>query len=183
MQIAIMTMVYNESINLPIWLRHYTAHCPGAILFVVDHGSDDGSTANRMGANLIRLPRSPFDDGDRAEAMSHLQKALLKFYDVVIFTDCDEMLVADPRWHPSLPTFLNEVHGEVVAPVGLNVQHIPDVDPPLDLTAPILGQRRHVEFGVAFCKPIVVRTPVTRAPGFHWGAKSGTIGWTSLCFT
>ena len=166
--IAIVTMAYNERANLPIWLRHYTAHCPEAVLFVIDHGSDDGSTGNVKGANIIPLPRTPFDDGDRAEFVSDLQRALLKYYDVVIYTDCDEMLVADPRRHASLAAFLETAPEDVIAPVGLNVQHIPNVDPILDLTGPILGQRRHVEFGVAFCKPVVVRRPVSWAPGFHW---------------
>src|SRR5690349_13220915 len=31
-QLAIMTMVYNEAINLPIWLRHYRRMAPGATL-------------------------------------------------------------------------------------------------------------------------------------------------------
>jgi hypothetical protein len=166
---AIITMVYNERVILPIWLRHYTTHCPGAVLFVIDHGSDDGSTDSVSGANVIPLPRTPFDDGDRAEFVTNLQKALLKYYEVVIYTDCDEMLVADPRRYHSLAAFLEATRAEeVIAPTGLNVHHIPDADPILDLTEPVLGQRRHVKFGVAFCKPVVVRKPVAWAPGFHW---------------
>jgi hypothetical protein len=37
--VAIVTKVYNERINLPIWIRHYSAQCPDAALFVLDHGS------------------------------------------------------------------------------------------------------------------------------------------------
>jgi hypothetical protein len=167
--IAIITMAYNERVILPIWLRHYRAHCPGAALFVIDHGSNDGSTSNVSGASVIPLPRTPFDDGHRAEFVSGFQKGLLKYYDVVIYADCDEMLVADPRRHHSLAALLDATCADdVIAPVGLNVQHIPDIDPTLDLAAPILGQRRHAQFGVAFCKPVVVRKPVTWAPGFHW---------------
>lgn len=167
--VAIITMAYNERVMLPIWLRHYSAHCPAAALFVIDHGSDDGSTSVVSGASVIPLPRTPFDDGDRAEFVSSFQKGLLKYYDVVIYTDCDEMLVADPRRHHSLAEFLDATRADdVMAPIGLNVQHIPDIDPALDLAAPILGQRRHATFGVAFCKPVVVRKPVAWAPGFHW---------------
>ena len=67
MRAAIITMVYNERINLPIWIRHYTAHCPGATLFAIDHGSDDGSTRDLSGIKLIPLPRTAFDDQVRVE--------------------------------------------------------------------------------------------------------------------
>src|SRR5438132_5203078 len=96
MKIAIVTMVYNERVNLPIWIRPYSAHCPGAALFVIDHGSDDGSTQGLPGINLIPLPRTPFDDQTRTEFVTDFQHALLRFYDIVIYTDCDDMLVADP---------------------------------------------------------------------------------------
>ena len=59
-----MTMVYNESTNLPIWLRHYRRIAPGATLFVIDHASDDGSTALLYGAHKIPLPRHELDERD-----------------------------------------------------------------------------------------------------------------------
>jgi hypothetical protein len=166
--IAIVTMVYNEHVNLPIWIRHYTSHCPGAALFVVDHGSDDGSTSKLRGTNVIPLPRTPFDDGARAEAMSDLQHALLKFYDVVVYTDCDEMLVADLTRHGSLVAFLEECRQDVIAPVGLTVRRVAATDPPLNLSRPILAQPRHVEFAIGSRKPTIVLVPTRWAPGFHW---------------
>jgi hypothetical protein len=166
MNIAIVTMVYNERVNLPIWIRHYSAHCPGAALFVIDHGSDDGSTRG-LGVNLVPLPRSPFDDQTRAEFVADFQHALLRFYDVVIYTDCDEMLVADPREHVSLASFLAATGSAVIAPTGMLLLHLPGVEPPIDLSAPILGQRRYVEFRAGMCKPSIARVPLHWAEGFH----------------
>jgi hypothetical protein len=168
MQTAIVTMAYNERINLPIWIRHYTHHCPGATLFVIDHGSDDGSTRDLTGVNVIPLPRTPFDDQTRVEVVSDLQHALLRVYDVVIYTDCDEMLVADPRKHASLGGLLASVESEVIAPVGLNLQHLPGIEAPIDVEVPILGQRRHVRFASGMCKPSIARVPLIWVPGFHW---------------
>ena len=168
MQIAIITMVYNEHANLPLWIRHYTSHCPGATLFVLDHGSDDGSTHGLTGVNLIPLPRTPFDDQTRVDFVADLQHALLRFYDVVICTDCDEMLVADPRKHASLASFLASTRSDVIAPVGLNVHHLRGIEAPIDLTAPILGQRRYVRFASGVCKPSIARIPLLWGPGFHW---------------
>src|SRR5216684_5142083 len=50
-RIAIMTMVYNERTNLPIWIRHYHRVAPSAALFVIDHASDDRSTGFLFGVN------------------------------------------------------------------------------------------------------------------------------------
>ena len=41
---AAVTFVYNESFNLPLWRRHYGAQLGTENLFIVDDGSDDGST-------------------------------------------------------------------------------------------------------------------------------------------
>jgi hypothetical protein len=168
MHVAIVTMVYNERVNLPIWLRHYTSHCPGAVLFVIDHGSDDGSTRDLSGANLVPLPRTPFDDQTRAEIIADFQRALLRLYNVVIYTDCDEMLVADPRIHPSLAAFIAAISSDVIAPIGLNLHHLIGLEPSIDLMAPILGQRRHVRFASSMCKPSIARVPLRWVTGFHW---------------
>jgi hypothetical protein len=168
MRIAIVTMAYNERVNLPIWIRHYTKHCPGATLFVIDHGSDDGSTSGLTGVNIIALPRTPFDDQMRVEVVADLQHELLGDYDVVLYVDCDEMLVADPRKHASLASFLAVTESEVIAPVGLNLQHLIGTEAPIDLEAPILGQRRHVRFASGMCKPSIARVPLLWVPGFHW---------------
>jgi hypothetical protein len=161
-------MVYNERINLPIWIRHYSTHCPGAALFVVDHGSNDDSTRGLNGINLVPLPRSPLDDRQRAQFVSDFQHALLRFYDVVIYTDCDEMLVADPREHVSLASFLVATRSEVIAPTGLQLLHLPGIEPPIDLSAPILGQRSYVKFRADLCKPSITREPLHWDLGFHF---------------
>jgi hypothetical protein len=93
---------------------------------------------------------------------------LLRFFDFVIYTDCDEMLVADPRKHASLAAFLEAVDSDVVSPTGLNVQHIIALEAPIDLNAPILGQRRYVRFASGMCKPSISRVPLLWMPGFHW---------------
>jgi hypothetical protein len=138
------------------------------MLLVIDHGSDDGSTAELGGVHRLPLPRTPFDDQDRADLVSSLQAGLLKYYDVVIYTDCDEMLVADPARYGGLTAFLSANQAAVIAPTGLNVLHVPAAEPALDLAGPILTQRRHVRFNAGSCKPCVTRVPLRWAPGFHF---------------
>ena len=167
MRIAIATMAYNERINLPIWLRHYRAQCPDAHLFVIDHGSDDGSTDALTDASLIPLPRTPFDEVKRAQRVANLRRTWLDTHDVVVFTDTDEILVADPAHHRSLAAFLDAVADPVIAPAGVHVLHDIGAEPDLDPTQPILAQRSHVEFGSGMCKPMITRVPIRCDIGFH----------------
>ena len=94
-KVAAITMVYNEAALLPVWARHYVKQVGADHCYVIDHGSTDALVLPR-GVNQLRLPRSPHDDLRRAGFISKLTTSLLAYYDWVIYTDVDELLVADP---------------------------------------------------------------------------------------
>jgi len=174
-KIAIMTMVYNESTNLPIWLRHYRRIAPTANLFVIDHASDDGSTALLSGATRIPLPRDELDEHDRTFLINSLQHGLLRYYDIVIYTDCDELLVPDPAKSARLDTYLWDQPYSYASPVGLNVIHIAEIEPAIDFTRPLLLQRQYGQFRSTMCKPVITRVALTWEPGFHTCNRSPNI--------
>lgn len=165
--IAIVTMVYNESTNLPIWLRHYRRTAPSANLFVIDHGSDDGSTTGVSGVTRIPLPRNEFDERDRTFLINSLQQGFLRYYDIVIYTDCDELLVPDPTKSTALDAYLRNQPYPYASPIGINVLHIADIEPAIDFTRPLLLQRQYGQFQSSLCKPLVTRIALTWEPGFH----------------
>jgi Sel1 repeat/Glycosyl transferase family 2 len=165
--LAIMTMVYNESFNLPIWIRHYRRIAPSATLFVIDHGSDDGSTRDLPGVYKIPMPRDTADEAERALAVSSLQHGFLRYYDTVIYTDCDELLVPDPAKSATLDEYLDRTGYEYASPIGLNVIHMVENEPPLDPTRPLLLQRRFCQFASSLCKPLIARVPLRWEAGFH----------------
>jgi hypothetical protein len=167
MKIAIVTMVYNESVNLPIWIRHYRRAAPGATLFVIDHSSDDGSTDHIPEVNKLPLPRNEMDEWTRTRFINLLQRALLQYYDLVIYTDCDELIVADPAKASSLEAHLAAQSYEYTSTVGLNIVHLVDVEGPIDLTQTLLSQRRYCQFQATMCKPVITRIPLSWEPGFH----------------
>ncbi len=170
-----MTMVYNESTNLPIWLRHYRRIAPTANLFVIDHSSDDGSTALLSGATRIPLPRDELDEHDRTFLINSLQHGLLRYYDIVIYTDCDELLVPDPAKSAQLDTYLWDQPYSYASPVGLNVIHIAEIEPAIDFTRPLLLQRQYGQFRSTMCKPVITRVALTWEPGFHTCNRSPNI--------
>ena len=167
-KIAAVTMVYNEPDFLPIWVRHYSNLVGKQNCFIIDHGSDDGSTeAIDRAVNLIRLPRSPQDDIYRVEAVSNLVKELLTRYRYVVHSDVDEIIFPDPRQYSSMLSFCESMNVDVVTAFGFDVLHMRETEPPLDLGRRILEQRQWVRFNSPMCKPVLVQKPVRWAPGFH----------------
>ncbi|WP_288050648.1 glycosyltransferase family 2 protein [Acidiphilium sp.] len=166
-RVAIVTMAYNEHWKLPIWCRHYARQCPDATRIVVDHGSTDGSTSRLHGVTVLPLDRSPFDERRRADFLAQLQCGLLQSHDVVVVTDTDEMLVADPAKYKSLTQWFASMDADVIAPVGLHLFHRIAEEPDLEPARPILGQRRYVWFGAGMCKPTIARVPLRWDLGFH----------------
>ena len=90
-----------------------------------------------------------------------------RYYDFVVSADIDEIVLPDPDQHATLAAYCAEPRGPVTNAIGLNVQHVPSLEPPLDLTHPVTAQRRYVWLSSTMCKPLLIRAPVTWSPGGH----------------
>ena len=165
--LAVVTMVYNEVDLLPYWTRHYSRHVSPEHLYVLDHGSTDGSTRDLRPINVIRIPGSPLDDRRRTEAMELLTASLLKWYDFVAYVDCDELLVPDPDVAGDLPSFCQQVTTSVVTSFGMNVLHRMHHEVVIRPDQEISLQRRYVLPTASMCKPSLINKPIRWAPGFH----------------
>jgi hypothetical protein len=160
-------MAYNEPDFAPVWATHYAAELGARNCYIIDHGSTDGSLEDLGAVNVLRIPRSPQDDLKRARFLSRFCASLLSWYDAVFHTDIDEILVADPDSHSSLASYCAADPRPVISATGLDLLHRPDREPPLAPGLPVTVQRRWLRFTSAMCKPVLIRTPVEWAPGFH----------------
>jgi hypothetical protein len=163
-----MTMVRDEAAMLPRWVNHYAAQVGPENLVVLDDNSTDGSTEG-LGCTVHRLPEldGARYEGTRMQLASGLAQGLLAVYDFVVFVDADEFLVPDPARHENLRSFLaTRRDREVVAPMALNVVHVPSVEDPLRAGEPVLGQRRFAKFTPIMCKPSIKRV----AAGWRWAS-------------
>jgi hypothetical protein len=167
MSVAVVTFTCNESVNLPIWLRYYSANFGAKNLFVIDHGSTDGSTDNLGDVNRILLPRTEFDELKKTGFISSFHRSLLHHFDTVIYNDCDEIIVPDLSQYDSLSDYLSKRDFDYVTCVGLNVLHIMDRELPLDLDQPILQQRSYARFFSSTCKTVISRVPIKWMAGIH----------------
>lgn len=167
MRVAAVTMVWNEKHFLPVWRRHYARQVGEANCYVIDHGSDDGSTTNLGSASCLLLPRSPLEEVKRSSLVSSLCNGLLNYYDAVIYSDVDELLVADPLVASDLTEFASISTESVVTSVGLNVMHSPEIEPEINPNLLVSLQRSSLWFVSSMCKPLMVKKPVRWQPGFH----------------
>jgi len=167
LKIAAFTMAYNEPIFLPIWRRYYGDAIGEQNLYLLDHGSNDASTASLGAINRVRIPRDDFDEEQRATFVSRFQASLLCYYDIVIFSDVDEILIPDPDKFSGLPEFVKHRCDQFVTAIGIEVQHLCDIEADIKLDRPILSQRRYVRFAADYCKPLISRIPLAWEAGFH----------------
>ncbi len=167
MSFAAITYVFNETVNLPIWVNYYGKLFGYENLFVVDRYSNDGSTDNLGAVNVIKVPRRPFDEHEKTDFMSAFHASLTSFYDAVIITDCDEILVPDVGNFSDLNDYIAKLDGDYVNAIGIDVTHMITEEPPIDLLKPILSQRRYGLFSSPECKHLLSRIPLKWLPGFH----------------
>ncbi len=166
LKLAALTMAYNETALLPIWARHYARQAGPDHCYVVDHGSTEPISVP-PGVNVVRLPRSAHDDVRRARFISKLLCGLLEYYDWVIYTDVDELVLADPERYSNLQQFCAHAKHRTINAIGFDVQHVPLLEAPLNLDQPVGQQRGWVRFTSAMCKPVLTCQPLDWTAGFH----------------
>ena len=162
---ALITMVHNEPVFLPIWLRYYSRFFDPRDIYVLDNETTDGSTA---GDGFVRIPvaQDRVDHTWMVRTIEGLQHELLGRYDVVVVTDVDEIIAPTPVLG-SLGEYLDRFDEEFVNCLGYELLHFKDSEAPLRLDQPILHQRRHWYFNGAYDKAALATVPMQWRPGFH----------------
>jgi hypothetical protein len=164
--LAAVTMAYNEATMLPLWLRHYEQQVGVENCYVLDHGSDDGSTIG-LRANVIRLPRLPLNEWERARTVRDFCASLFIGFHYVLYADADELIVPDPDVAPNLSQYIDSrTLPSVVDLFGVDVRHVED-EAAIDLAAPISRQRTFIRPLSSLCKTTIVSERVDWHVGFH----------------
>lgn len=166
--LACFTIARNESFWLPRWLKHYAA--TGADLHVLDHESDDGSTDNYAGRGpafrRYAVTRPHTDDvGWMLQTVEKFFAELAAGYERVIFAECDEFLVPDPLFCPTLARYLAEARPGPVTATGFDLcQRFSDL--PLDPAKTLMCQRGWVR-NDRWDKTLIADRPMRWEVGFH----------------
>ncbi len=162
---AVVTMVHNEPVFLPIWLRYYSRFFAPEDIYVLDNDTTDGSTD---GGGFVRIPVSHdrVDHTWMVRTIEAKQRELLERYDVVLVTDVDEIVTPTPEWG-TLSEYIDRFDEDYVRCVGYEILHLIDREPPYDPARPILDQRGYWFANSAYDKPALTSVPVRWEPGFH----------------
>jgi Glycosyl transferase family 2 len=161
---AVVTMVRNEAVFLPIWLGYYGRFFAPEDIYVLDHGSDDGSTD---GGGFVRVPveHPTVDWAWHRDVLQGQQHALLESYGAVLVTDVDEIVVPAPSTG-DLAAYVASFDREFVTCRGYEVIHMRG-ESTLDLSRPVLEQRGWWFYSPAYCKPLLARVPMLWMGGLH----------------
>ena len=162
---AVITIVRNEPVFFPIWLRYYSRFFGPDDIYVLDHATTDGSTA---GGGFVRIPvtHETVDHTWMVRTIERHQHELMERYDAVVVTDVDEIVAP----HPSLGTladYLDRLEEPYVNCLGYEIVHMADREPPFDSSRGVLEQRGHWFANDIYDKPAVTTVPMEWVPGFH----------------
>jgi hypothetical protein len=162
----VQTIVRNEAVLLPIWLRYYSQFFAPDDIYVLDHQTSDGSTT---GAGFVRVPvehELVYDSGWLTDVVQEHQHRLLRQYDVVLTVDADEIVAPDPAWG-TLGDYIDRFDEEFVNCLGYEVVHLRDREPPLRPNESVLAQRGFWYAHGAYDKPALATAPSEWARCFH----------------
>lgn len=168
-RIAVVTHARKEDLFLRLWVAHYGALFGRDALHLLKDGADWSSPAERgfgtiatVGFSGTRQER----DQQIADRLSAYCNGLLAEHDFVLRCDCDEFIAPDPALGDWAAVFAEcRAHGYIYA-LGLDVTQNPAFERPLDLSRPVLAQRRFARVTGEYCKPHLISAPVR---------------WTSAC--
>lgn len=166
---AAFTIVQDEATFLPLWLRYYGGHYDREDLYVLDHGSNDGSVdaiADRC--NVVKVHRDrTFDHVWLKGTVEDFFSFLLRSYPAVLFTDVDEFVVADPARHRDLGSYIDELRAPAACCTGYNVVQYPGEEP-LRFDDGVLRQRKYWHPSPEwYSKRLLGRVPLSWNVGLH----------------
>lgn len=172
---AIFVMVQNEPIFLPIWLKYYSKYFSGDDIYIFNHRTTDKSletSKKKFSFNEIYLdyPYS-FDHRWFKFVINTVQRHLLKFYEFVVFTDIDEIILPTSPGFGDLDDYIDGIKTDYVRCKGFDLIHLKDKEPVFDPAKPVLAQRKFWYPTRWYDKTLISRVPLTWKMGNHQVTK------------
>lgn len=172
-RICAITMVRNDDYFLRKWITYYGSQLGRENLYIFMDGVDQVVPDFCEGVNVTHKEKVYYNSVIESEKrrlayLSDRARELFERYDVIIGTDADEFLVVDPKLELSLLEYLSTIEGGTsVSGLGVDIgQHL-DLEEEIDLSKPLLGQRRFGYLSSRYTKPNTLLRPAKWGSGFH----------------
>ena len=170
MNIAAVTMVWNDDWFLRRWIGYYGPLIGEENLYVVSHGPNPGLDAIVGAANVIVVPRDPADlqfDRRRWGFLSSYASALTHYHDAVICLDVDELLVP-ARAGLSFEEAFARMEGNATRCVpGFELFPASEQADSVDAAERIAPHMAGAQFSPFYSKSGIIFRPVEFFPGAH----------------
>lgn len=165
---AIFTIVKDESYYLDKWLKYYSQYFNNEDIYVLDHQTKDGSTDN-LNCNVIEIVNElAFDHLWLVQQVENFQKNLLEEYEVVIFTEVDEILYS---LNQSFDYFVEEFRNNddllFLTSIGYEIKQDVGNEKALDQTDNIMEHRTYWFKYPSYDKTLITKIPLKYEVGFH----------------
>ena len=172
-KIAAITMVRNDDFYLRKWVEYYGRELGRENLYIFFDGEDQAIPAFCEGTHAEKLAKIGTDvvsnDKGRVQVMSRKAAELFAAgYQLVIGTDADEYIVADPKLGFSLAAYLSHVPVQgCLSPLGLDLGQKMGEETAVDPEKPFLAQRHYAVLGTRYTKASILAEPLVWGSGFH----------------
>jgi hypothetical protein len=166
---AVFTICRSEGGYLSIWLKYYRQFFPDYDIYILDNDSQDGSTMN-LTVNVQRVHSEKyFDHYWLVNTVQNKLQDLLNFgYKYVLFTEIDEIVMPDPLIYPlGLIEYINKTKRNTIRAQAYDIRHDVKSEAKLNLSQPILRQRRFWMRHEEYDKPLLTNRMLHWVPGFH----------------
>ena len=168
-QAAVFTICRSETGYLPIWLRYYRKFFLDNDIYILDNDSNDNSTMN-LPVNVRRVHSDKyFDHQWLVDIVQNQIRTLLNAgYLYVLFSEIDEIVVPDPLKYPfGLPEYISQLKQVAVRVQAYDIRHDRQQEAKLNLSYPILQQRRFWMKHESYDKPLLTSIVLHWGYGFH----------------
>jgi hypothetical protein len=161
-KVAIFTFIDRENEFLNKWIQYYRSVLPNAELIVLTDNKD-------IVSNLKTLKSISVSDASDLkqnkyvrdkDVFNKFQQLLLEDFDVVIYTDVDELI-----FHPELESLIDTFDQDYLTTIGFEIIDFEGTK--IDWNKPILEQRKVGVYSDWYDKPLIVRKPLLWEDGKH----------------
>lgn len=174
LNVACVTWAKNETGFLQFWFRYYASLFGESHCYVIDHNSEHYRPQDVLDSQEVNIMRLPMDksrnyvpgdahefDRERFQFLTRYVQALLRYYDIVIVNDTDEIYHPDPRKYASLKDYLETSPTQRnLAGVGIEIFHdFEGGEADFDFLGSLFAQRQNYIYRMHHSKPMIIRQP------------------------